>query len=399
MKGVKLSVDLGSVGTALVYRSMKAEFVVPECAPGVVGTWPLWPGPTATGAELRAFLTDLLQKLKSCYGMGTATVVDVVMAVPSGMLPGQVELLAEVGRSVFVAPVRIIPEEPLPIAGWRELCLQDIRVTLARGKSLISLPAGGEYVLRGTQVLPVLPGADVAVEELAADGVESADYDSALVQAVEQGDACRVQLLLAAGADAHAVDAEGRTLLHLAAAGNAVECLRALLAVNEEAVNAQDSSLNTPLHVAARLKLRGCESMLLNVRGVDIRLKNKEGMTPLALTRYREQMLPSPWLDVNTGYSYGQSLLHMCVEFRLPGVLTLLLKVPGIDVNKCDDDGYTPLHYAASSRFSCYTEELLATPGVDLTAVTSRGDTVFSLAERYGSERVAELLQEAAQKR
>lgn len=399
MKDVKLSVDLGGVGTALVYRSQKGEFYVTEPERGQGFSLPAWPGAGAGAAELSSWLTGLLQSLKSCYGMTTSTVVDVVLAVPSGVTAAQAEQLVAVAQAVFVAPVRVIPEEPLPLAGWRELCLQDIRVALARGKALISTPVGGEYVLRGTQVLPVLPGAVAATAELAAAGVEPVGYSAALVQAVEQGEAHRVQLLLAAGADAHAVDAEGRTLLHLAVAANAVECLRALLAVNEEAVNAQDSSLNTPLHVAARLKLRGCESMLLNVRGVDIRLKNKEGMTPLALTRYREQMLPSPWLDVNTGYSYGQSLLHMCVEFRLPGVLTLLLKVPGIDVNKRDDDGYTPLHYAASSRFSCYTEELLATPGVDLTAVTSRGDSVFSLAERYGSERVAELLQEAAQKR
>lgn len=396
MKKMKLSVDLGCAGTALVCRSMKAEFVVPECAPGVVGTWPLWPGPTATGAELRAFLTDLLQKLESCYGMGTATVVDVVMAVPSGMLPEQVELLAEVGRSVFVAPVRIIPEDPLPIAGWRELCLQDIRVTLARGKSLISLPAGGEYVLRGTQVLPVLPGADVAVEELAADGVESADYDSALVQAVEQGDARRVQLLLAAGANAQQADAEGRTLLHLAAAGNAVECLRALLAVAPEPVNAQDSALNSPLHLAAQQNCRECERLLLNVSGVDICRKNKAGRTPLAITCHREQMLLAPWLDVNAEYEYGGSLLHLALAWS-GNTLGLLLQVPGVDVNKRDSGGWTPLHHAAMTRYRGNVELLLGCPGIEVVAQTPKGQIALDLAERYGHENVVDVLREATQ--
>lgn len=399
MKGIKLSVDSGSVGTALVYRSHKGEYYVAEPEGGQGYSLPAWPGPGAGEAELGSWLTGLQQSLKSCYGMTTTTVVDVVLSVPSGVTAEQAEQLAAVAQAVFGAPVRIIPEELLPLDGWRELCLQDIRVALARGKSLISTPIGGEYVLHGTQVLPVLPGAVAAAAELAAAGLEPVGYSAALVQAVEQGDARRVQLLLAAGADAHAVDAEGRTLLHLAVLVNAVECLRALLVVNSADVNTPDSAQDSPLMLAAWLHRRECERLLLNVRGADVSLNSRSGKWPLVTSRYPEQMMLAPWLDVNAGYRYGQSLLHMCIESRLSGVFELLLKVPGIDVNMRDKDGYTPLHYAAASRFSCYMEELLAAPGVDLTAVTSRGDTVFSLAERYGSARVAELLHEAAQKR
>lgn len=396
MKGVKLSVDLGSVGTALVYRSQKGEFYVTEPERGQGFSLPAWPGAGAGAAELSSWLTGLLQSLKSCYGMTTSTVVDVVLAVPSGVTAEQAEQLVAVAQAVFGAPVRVIPEEPLPIAGWRELCLQDIRVTLARGKSLISLPAGGDYVLRGTQVLPVLPGADVAAAELAAAGVGVADYDSALVQAVEQGDARHVQLLLAAGADAHAVDAEGRTLLHLAVAANAVECLRALLAVNEEAVNAQNSALNSPLHLAAQQNCRECERLLLNVSGVDICRKNKAGRTPLAITCHREQMLLAPWLDVNAEYEYGGSLLHLALAWS-GNTLGLLLQVPGVDVNKRDSGGWPPLHHAAMTRYRGNVELLLGCPGIEVVAQTPKGQIALDLAERYGHENVVDVLREATQ--
>lgn len=397
MKEFKLSLDLGPAGTVLVFRSRRGEFEVLEMEPGGGFALPAWPGTECPEVYRVHFMAQLLQCVRSVRGLEMARAVELFMTLPEECPPVWRELWAETAEVVFEAPVRVIPEGPAPLSGWRARCLQDYRVALARGKSLILSPSYGEYVLRGTQLLPVLPAADAAVAELAAAGVHEADFQSALVQAVQQRDAQMVQLLLAAGVDAGVSAGNGGSVLHLAVENRAPECLRALLAADAADVNARDAEGHTPLMLAAMMQERECERLLLNCISVDVGCTNKAGRSLSAVTKNLEQLLLAPWLELNASLTGSGTLLHDAVQHSMVRAAEVLMRVPGIDVNMRDAGGWTPLHCAAVSPYSMIVLSLLNVPGIDVALETPSGKTAADMAEADDRHYIAELLRAAEQ--
>ena len=116
----------------------------------------------------------------------------------------------------------------------------------------------------------------------------------------------------------------GRTPLHWAAIHGAHECLEVLLraasdaGVDAELINLQDADGNTLLHLAAEAGDASCIDQLLEHPSVDANMYNDKGMTPLTV-----------------------SLCEGC-----PVCNESLLLSDKVDVLKPDLDGETPLDVA-----------------------------------------------------
>lgn len=105
-----------------------------------------------------------------------------------------------------------------------------------------------------------------------------------LAAATARGDLHAVHALLAAGADANALDADGASALHAAAFAGYPDILKLLIDAGGR-VNQADHYGFTPLHAGAR---EGHVSVvrLLVERGADISAEDESGLTPLQVARF-----------------------------------------------------------------------------------------------------------------
>jgi len=149
-----------------------------------------------------------------------------------------------------------------------------------------------------------------------------------LHQAVEAGDAERIQSLISSGADINAKDRSGRTPLHQAISRGHANVAELLIAKGGD-VNAKTWSGNTPLHYAADGRENMTELLLAN--GANINAKNKDGGTPLHTATLRGNKDVAELLIAN-----------------------------GADINAKDKDGRTPLFYAARHGYYNVVELLVA---------------------------------------
>ena len=158
-------------------------------------------------------------------------------------------------------------------------------------------------------------------------------------------DADKVELLLAAGADANTRAGSGRTPLHVIAeadtrhwdgrrkwAGNTGRSAAAALLDAGADVNARDTLGETPLHKAVRQEDDSATFMvtLLLEAGADVSAPSGDGQTPL----------------------------HLAASFgRVPAMAALLQG--GTEVDARTDDGRTPLHLARQGGWPAATAVLL----------------------------------------
>ena len=201
-----------------------------------------------------------------------------------------------------------------------------------------------------------------------------------------------VQLLLAHGANPHAVDNQGRNPLHQLPTlvyykEYPQDFLRVTQLLLEQGVdiNALDRNHETPLHIASYLGLFENITVLLD-HGANANLKNIHGQVPLHLVSQQyfakegnanaTRLLLQQGTDVNTRDKQQATPLHFA-SFGGYFEIALALLDHGADVNARNADGRTPLHRVSLSsrmRFeSGYKEvnrlvELMLERGADVNA-------------------------------
>jgi cytohesin len=177
-----------------------------------------------------------------------------------------------------------------------------------------------------------------------------------LLQAAWRGGAPGIlSVLLAAGADVCAADADGQTALHFAASHCDAESARVLLAAGADP-NARDATGRTPLHAIGGLapSLGGPSgasvAAVLATSGADVNARSASGLTPLIAAVLRRE---ARWVEV---------LLRAGAHASMPG--------PRL---------WTPLHYAAAKGLP-EIARLLLSAGADIGALTEDGSSPHSLA-------------------
>jgi ankyrin repeat protein/serine/threonine protein kinase len=209
---------------------------------------------------------------------------------------------------------------------------------------------------------------------------------------------CRVgvvAMFIAMGGDVNAVDSDGYSLLHSAAA-NGHETIVEMLIVAGADVKTADNGGSTPLHDAA---VYGHETIveILIVAGADVKVTDNYGRTALhCAAKYgREtivEMLIVAGADIKaTNKNGGRTALHDAATNGHETTVEMLI-VAGADIKAIDKDGRTPLHRAAANGRATIVKKLIVA-GADVKTADNDGRTTRDVAQ---TDAIRELLDNAA---
>ncbi|XP_036070360.1 ankycorbin [Oryzias melastigma] len=174
---------------------------------------------------------------------------------------------------------------------------------------------------------------------------------SALHVAAAGGHTDCLAAILAHGADLSVSDASGFTALHLAAKNNHVECCKKLVQ-NKCAVDATDGSGRTALHYAAASGNIQIVQLLCELRS-PINLKDADGLTPLlSAAKHCHSEICCTLLDfgadINAPDNTGRTALMVAAESNAVSVVEVLVQREA-DLSAVDLEGHDVLHYVKLS--------------------------------------------------
>ena len=155
-----------------------------------------------------------------------------------------------------------------------------------------------------------------------------------------------IRLLVDAGADLNATDADGATALHAAAFSGSMNVLK-LLVGNNAKLDLKDDEGSTPLLVAV-LQGRHAAAKYLIESGANLNIKDRSGVAPIhaAISQAQPKLLNTllcHQVDVNVKNEEGMTALHIAVDENDASAVELLI-AHNANVNAPDRDGSTPLH-------------------------------------------------------
>jgi ankyrin repeat protein len=227
--------------------------------------------------------------------------------------------------------------------------------------------------------------------------------------AVESGKTAAFKMLLAKGASINYQTGQGFSPLHYAlsarASSQSVAMVKALLAAGANPF-LKDTAGQTPLHVGAGY---GEPSVLKALA---------ENLPPDAFNEMDNQQETPLWIAMDSGNDElvgiliragsnpnaknpetGQTVCHLAARRGYEDMLTTLSRYRNVDFNAQDNKGDTPLMQAIHGSRTNAVETLLSLPQVDLQSQNKKGQTALNLAKETGRERIANLIQEAMNRR
>ncbi|ETN78900.1 ankyrin repeat protein [Necator americanus] len=189
-----------------------------------------------------------------------------------------------------------------------------------------------------------------------------------LMCAVADGNWTSTVTLLSLGAQRDAADANGNTLLHMAAERGHVMILEGLLMFLGNEVNRPNSDGNTPMHLAARGQHAACLDRLLNTNHLHSNIQNANGDSPMHIV---------------CGLPESPTKIAMVGR---------LLANARLNLHLYNEDELTPVHIAISK--DCYKtmELIMQSRPQQLNADTGNGFSPLLLAAFYGRRKCTESL-------
>jgi len=167
--------------------------------------------------------------------------------------------------------------------------------------------------------------------------------------------------------------------------------------------HAIDTDGKTILHHAAECGNSDIIDELIRVYNVPVDIADRQGRTPLseAVVEYMdsditELLIVDFHADVNMKInrkwkSNGESLLHVAIDNQDYHTAEILLE-NGADPNAVTEYGITPLHYAVQKDGSYDTIKKLILYGANVNSKNKYGTTPLHIAVKYGTVRRAKLL-------
>ena len=186
--------------------------------------------------------------------------------------------------------------------------------------------------------------------------------------------------------------------LHIAAFNGAWESVTLLIARGANIQAKASHNGWAPLHSAAVGNALEVAELLI-ARGADVHAKSKYGNTLLHAAAFGNalevaELLITRGADIHAKNDYGNTPLHAAAFGNALEVAELLIAL-GADVQaKASHDGWTPLHSAADGN-ALEVAELLITRGADIHAKDRDGKTPLHMTAERGSSEVAVVLKKA----
>ncbi|MDR1899631.1 MAG: ankyrin repeat domain-containing protein [Treponema sp.] len=266
----------------------------------------------------------------------------------------------------------------------------------------IHLPLGGD----SAALLGVKQGGEFLRALLTPASVESVDAEGRTILhlAAAAGDPRAVEIILAAGNTGAKKDGAGKTALDLALAEpdsrNHLEAAELLIlaggysespvypylapAVRSSNYNIRSADGASPLHFAAREGFPNFIAFLLD-RGTDVNIKNASGATALHEAARSGRLaametLLSRGAEVNVQDAKGNSALHIGIPPDVHQEAAALLLSHGINPNLRDVHGESPLHIVVTLNRSPDLLQTLLGGGADVSIRNIDGKTALYMA-------------------
>lgn len=176
------------------------------------------------------------------------------------------------------------------------------------------------------------------------------------------------------------------TPLALAVKNGCTEVARILLEVSDTSIS--DAEGNTLVHIAAAHNHLEILKFMVDEKKMDVNLKNVENDTPLCLAIDQncidvvKYLVTVPDLNINEPGKNGNSPLIVAIMRHYPDIVKVLVDQPGIDINKPDSIGSSPICLATIFNDVKSVKILCDRADLDINTQTRRNKSVFDLAKR-----------------